>query len=456
MGLCDGSGSCAEGNHTWSMALGDWSKQGAYGVAVDGNRNIVVVGQFLGDVSFGGETWHDAGQGDLFVAKLTPSGDLDWVETYGDGEEQGARSVAIDSSGNIAVSGWFHGTLNFPSSSVHTAAATGSHFVVVFSPEGTPRWSRAMPAKRSAAVAMDPGSGDVVLAARLTDEIELGGETYTPVGKEDIYVARFAAEQGDLRWVTHITSPVSELTEEQYVTVLGGLAVDSHGATVLAGGFKTGLNFGDVVLEEPSLGSDSDAYVAKLDETGELVWANRYGGGFRQLVSSFALHNDDVVIVGPYIGALQVGASALPSDPNRWDIFVARLSPAGNHLMSQGFAGGAAVDVPVSYPTAVAVDATQGNMVITGALGSPINFGGEELRTAGLADMFFAKLNSAGEHLYSKRYGDGHDQYPQSGAIDNQGDVVIAGMFQGTLDFGAPNPLQAAGDFDIFLAKFTP
>ncbi|MBW2455651.1 MAG: hypothetical protein JRI68_14120 [Deltaproteobacteria bacterium] len=451
MGLCDGSGSCAGGNHTWSLAFGDWNEQGAYAVAVDDNRNIVVVGSFLGDVSFGGDLWHDAGQGDLFVAKFAPNGTPLWSRTYGDSAEQVGTGVAIGSNGEIVVAGRFHGTLNIPGYTL-VAADGGSHFLVVLGENGTPQWSRSVPGQYSARVAVDPSSGDVVLAARLTDEAEFGSDTFTPVGPEDMYFARY--NEGNLLWATHVVSQEEPLPPEEFVSVLGGLAVDSQGATVFAGGFKTGLDFGDVVLENQSVGSD--AYVAKLDENGELVWANRYGGGISQFISGFALHDDDVVIVGTHVGPLQLGSTPLPSDLGRQDIFVGRLSAGGAHLMSRGFSGGGVVDERISYPTAVAVDAAQGNMVITGSLASPINFGGEELRTAGLNDMFFAKLNPAGEHLYSKRYGDVHDQLARAGAIDHQGDVVIAGQFQGTLDFGAPNPLQAAGDFDIFLAKFTP
>lgn len=42
----------------------------------------------------------------------------------------------------------------------------------------------------------------------------------------------------------------------------------------------------------------------------------------------------------------------------------------------------------------------------------------------------------------------------QAVAVDRQGNVVVAGKFQGTVDFGG-GPLTSAGQFDIFLAKFS-
>ena len=306
----------------------------------------------------------------------------------------------------------------------------------------------------AARVAVDHSSGDVVMAGRLTDEAQFDSNVLTPAGPEDIYLARFSPV-GDLLWSTHIPSEDIPVGTEGVVSLLGGLAIDSQGATVFAGGFLTRLTFGNDVLDNQSVGAD--IYAAKLDSAGDHLWSQRYGGGLTQFVSGFALHDDQLVLAGAYVGELRLGPTPLSSSGlNHRDIFVARLSPDGEHLLSKGFPGGGLEQDRASYPTAVAVDDAQGNMVVAGALVSSINFGGEVLRTAGLSDMFFAKLSPAGEHLYSKRYGDANEQYVLAGAIDDQGDVVIAGQFQGLLDFGADPALQSAGEFDIFLAKFTP
>ncbi|RLB60277.1 MAG: hypothetical protein DRI90_14100 [Deltaproteobacteria bacterium] len=459
MGLCDGSGTCAEGNHLWSLRFGDWDPQSAYAVAVDDDRNIVVVGTYQGTVDFSGTPLSSIGDGNLFVAKLSPAGELLWAKGYGDTAAQEATGVAIDGQGNIAVAGRHHGTLDFPDgSSALVAEPEGSHFLALFNAEGGAEWSRSVPGRLWPRVAIDHSSGDVVMAGRLTDEATFGSDTLTPVWTEDIYVARFSPA-GDLRWSAHIPSEDVETDPDQVVSLLGGLAIDSQGAVLLAGGFLTQLTFGSEVLRNESVGAD--IFVAKLDADGDALWAKRYGGdeGLTQFVSGFALDDDHLVLVGAYVGLLSLGPSALPS--SGWkhrDVFVARLSPDGEHLLSRGFPGGLAVDEDhkVSLPTGVAVDAVQGNIVVTGVLASSLNFGGEVLKTAGSYDMFFAKLSPTAEHLYSKRYGDGNEQFAFAGAIDSQGDVVIAGHFQTTLDFGAATSLQSEGEFDIFVAKFTP
>jgi hypothetical protein len=55
-------------------------------------------------------------------------------------------------------------------------------------------------------------------------------------------------------------------------------------------------------------------------------------------------------------------------------------------------------------------------------------------------------------HLWSRRFGEANDQYGRSVAVAAAGDVVLAGSFFGTVDFGG-SPLTSAGSRDIFVTK---
>ena len=58
-------------------------------------------------------------------------------------------------------------------------------------------------------------------------------------------------------------------------------------------------------------------------------------------------------------------------------------------------------------------------------------------------------------NYFSKRFGDGSAQYAQAVAVDASGNVIVAGFFLGTVDFGG-GALTSAGGSDIFVAKFGP
>src|SRR5207249_3953277 len=62
------------GAHLWSKRIGSSGQDCAYGVALDSNNNVVVVGAFMGTVDFGGTALSAAGGSpDIFVAKFGPS-----------------------------------------------------------------------------------------------------------------------------------------------------------------------------------------------------------------------------------------------------------------------------------------------------------------------------------------------------------------------------------------------
>ena len=99
----------------------------------------------------------------------------------------------------------------------------------------------------------------------------------------------------------------------------------------------------------------------------------------------------------------------------------------------------------------VALDAA-GDVLVAGGLGGPTDFGGGLLTPAGFSDVVVVKLDPAGHHLWSKRFGDAADQRATQVLVDAAGAVIVTGIFQGTIDFGG-GPLSSPGTDTVFLAK---
>jgi hypothetical protein len=96
----------------------------------------------------------------------------------------------------------------------------------------------------------------------------------------------------------------------------------------------------------------------------------------------------------------------------------------------------------------------EGNVFVAGDFKGAVNFGGGRLASAGEGDIVVAKFDARGSLLWSKRFGDQQDQIFSGIAVDPQGNVLITGVFNGALDFGA-GPLKA-GYLDMFVAKLDP
>jgi hypothetical protein len=127
---------------------------------------------------------------------------------------------------------------------------------------------------------------------------------------------------------------------------------------------------------------------------------------------------------------------------------VAKLAPDGSHLWSKRF-GSTGGDVG----NFVTVD-SGGNVLVTGYFQGAVDFGGGALTSAGKNDIFLTKLSSVdGSHLWSRSFGSTEDDFGYGLAVDGVDNVLLAGSFKITVDFGG-GPFTSQGDADIIVAKF--
>lgn len=199
-------------------------------------------------------------------------------------------------------------------------------------------------------------------------------------------------------------------------------------------------------------GQGGTPVVCDPDKTdGPLQSAKSFGGDLNQAVSSVAVDAmGNYYAVGSFSGSMDLGAGPLTS-AGKTDVFVAKWNSSGQLQWAKRF--GNANDQNVR---GVAVD-PQSNVYITGSFLGSIDFGGGALTQDGCCfeDIFIAKFDTNGTHLWSKDFGDTGWQKSYAITADANG-VVIAGSFQQLLDFGG-GALQAEADgtFDLFVAKFS-
>src|SRR5207302_11008545 len=101
----------------WNKAFigtNNLSTSAVKGVAIDGSGNVAAVGGYQGTVDFGTGNKTTSGFEDIFVAKYGQTDTPLWVKTYGEASDnEEARGVAFDPSGNVVVTGVFRQTANF-------------------------------------------------------------------------------------------------------------------------------------------------------------------------------------------------------------------------------------------------------------------------------------------------------------------------------------------------------
>ncbi len=98
-----------------------------------------------------------------------------------------------------------------------------------------------------------------------------------------------------------------------------------------------------------------------------------------------------------------------------------------------------------------------GNVILVGAFSGTLAFGGMTLTSAGLSDIFVAKLSPDGTPIWAKSFGDSKNQSARGVAVDAQGNVVFVGQFTGTVNFGGTSFTSVGPNYDdAFLVKLGP
>ena len=422
--------------HLWSRGFGDIYYDEFYDVAVDGMGNVLLVGFFSQTVDFGGGPLVSAGSFDIFVAKYSASGVHQWSKRFGSGTFDSANRVAVDNVGNVFVTGYFRGTVDFGGGPL-VCAGLDDAFLLKLSPAGVYQWAKRFGATgydEAGPVAVD-GSGNVVVSGGFNGIVNFGGGPLVSVGGFDGFLARYDASGVHL-WSKRFGNASDN----------GGLniAVDVTGNVSGAGGFSGSVDYGGGNFVSAG---GVDVVVARYDANGVHQWSQRFGSTLFDSAYEVAMDAaGNVATAGVFEGVVNFGAGGLTSAGGR-DIFLARYDAMGAPLWSGSY-GGAGNDEAYG----MAADAS-GEMVVVGLFSQTVNFGGGALVSAGGSDAFIARFTPNGAGMWSNRFGDAAFQLFSGVALDAAGDAFVAGTFEGTMNLGGGD-LTSAGDVDGVLAKF--
>ncbi|MFO0757839.1 MAG: hypothetical protein U0359_15190 [Byssovorax sp.] len=242
--------------------------------------------------------------------------------------------------------------------------------------------------------------------------------------------------KGNLGWAKHFGDMQGQQGR--------GIAVDSAGASFITGTFYGTTDFGGGVLSSAGY---MDGFLLKLDPAGNHIWSRRLTGPGDQIATSVATDGSGAVFVaGTFSGTIDLGNGPMASGGGI-DIFVARFDVNGSCLWSKRF--GDAADQLID---GVAVDPTSNDVIIAGHFYGKVDFGGGPLANVGGANVFVAKLDMNGGHVWSRSSHGSGDQLAGGVAVDGMGNVLTTGTFYGSVDFGG-GLLVSQGGADVFVVK---
>ncbi len=304
--------------------------------------------------------------GDVFLAKFSPSGNLLYGTYYGGYNVNNAYGLAIDTSNNLYITGYTYSSTGIATSGAYLTSGdsvNGGAFLAKFSPSGSLVWGTYY-----------GDSGKNVGNQLITDKagnIYLNGSTSTGYGiatsgayqtsyggNGDAYLAKFSSS-GSLLWATLFGGSNTEGAAGIAIDKSGNIYLD--GATNSTSGIATS---GAYQTYFAGGGPNGDAFLAKFSPSGSLLWATYYGGSNDDGGSSSMVFDnfDNVWITGASESISNIATSGAyqTSNAGGYDAFIAKFNPAGSLLWATYYGG-----MLDDYGGALAMDASD-NLYIAG------------------------------------------------------------------------------------------
>jgi hypothetical protein len=368
--------------------------------------------------------------------------------------------VAVDASGDAYVTGFTYSG-DFPiTSGAFQGGFVGDSkaFVLKLNPAGNALiYSTFLGGSGDdygAGIAVD-GAGEAHIAgytASVDFPITKGAfQPYYGGGSYDGFLAKLNAAGSSLIYATYLGGAGNDTA--------AGVALDVAGNIYVTGQTQS-TNFPTLNPVQP-IGSESDAFVVKMNASGQVQYSTYLGGT--------GLNNGTAIAADAAGNAYVTGFTDAPDFPvtagayqninkGSYDAFLATLNASGNSILNATYLGGSGSDIGYG----ISLDGS-GNVYVAGSTNS-INFPAYEATQPaynGGGDAFVVEFNNQLSSLvYATYFGGSGNDVAAAIAADSTGDAYITGWTSSgesgiglAITPGAFQPIGMGG-IDALLAKF--
>lgn len=331
------------GNLQWARRAGGNDFEESHAIRLDSGGNAYITGYFDANANFGSIALHNnSGSSDIFVAKADASGNFLWARQAGGNGEDIGDAIALDSSANVYVTGYFESNAVFEATTLVSAGTAGVRdmFLVSYTSSGTFRWVR-----QAGGAGEDAGSGvaaddqgNVYVTGNFTTPATFTSTNLTGSGV-DMFLVKYNSA-GAFAWVRRGGG-----NNAIYGDGGEGIALDSARNVYVTGFFSGTANFGTTNV--PTTGLD-DVLLAKYNSSGILQWVRKIGGA--NLDVGYAIAVDaatNICVTGSFYGTGAFGGTNFTSY-GLDDLFVLKFGTTPRPYLAAAKSGG---NIKLSWPS---------------------------------------------------------------------------------------------------------
>lgn len=242
-----------------------------------------------------------------------------------------------------------------------------------------------------------------------------------------------------------------------------GVVIDDSGYVYLSGIFTLNGDFDPHPNRTTTLTSNGsfDVYLLKLDSAGNLLWATSFGGPRAEYIVSMDIDaNNNLILAGYFQGTVDFDPGTttriLSTTNNVRNSFVSKFDSNGNFIWAGAFTG------PTDNRVTAVRTGNNNEILVTGNFRGMIDFDpgpGVSNMTSNVFssnDVYVVKLDSNQNFVWAKSYGSNNNDASYDMALDNEGNILLTGDFQGTVNFStgaSATNITAIGMRDIYVSK---
>lgn len=426
-------------NWEWAKtAVGTDPMNEGWKTAIDSSENLYICGTYYRNISFDSCTLNN--HGSCFLVKYDRYGNAIWARSDSipgiSVWNSRACGVCTDPKGNIFLCGGFKDTTYFGSHMLVGNSSNANSFLTKYDSSGNVLWAKSsFDTSRSdvAYSAVSDLNGNVFITGWYSSSISFDTCSLSGQGSASIFVAKFDSA-GNIKWLRGSSGNSSNAYGID-------VASDRSGNVYITGSYDSStIIFGSYVLSNVNPNS-FDEYLAKYDSSGNLLWAQTFGGTGYDEGEGLACDQQGNVF---RVGILSFPLSA----------YIEKLDSNGTTIWSKNITGSSAGMVG-SY--ALTTD-REGSVYATGGYSSTsVAIDNDTIFNAppSLTDpLFIVKYDSAGNFRFARTLNSGGGDWCGI-SVANSGSVYLGGGYdEGVFIVGNDTfDLTYGGGEQIFVAK---